>query len=92
MVPLQPKKLKLLIKIDVKMTVRQMAQLQQASQLKLDIKVTDRQMAPLLQDSTSSFTICKLLIGRWRHCCKPASQLELDLKITYRLGDWIYYP
>ena len=28
--------------------------------------------------------ICKLLIDRWHHCCKPASQSEMKMKITDR--------
>ena len=51
MVPLLPRKFKVLIKVDMKMTVRQMAQLQQASLLELEMKITDRQMAPLFQAS-----------------------------------------
>ena len=51
MVPLLPRKLKVLITVVMKMTVRQMAQLQQALQLELDRKITDRQMPPLLQAS-----------------------------------------
>ena len=38
MVQLVPRKLKVLMKVDMKVTVRQMAQLQQASQLELDMK------------------------------------------------------
>ena len=51
MVPLLSRKLKVLIKVDMKMSVRQMAQLQQAPQLELEMKITDRQMVPLLQAS-----------------------------------------